>query len=104
MHDTLRPLCSNEQELASKYVYEHVIAHLGENYLWNIDHVVRVMTLYGVTRSAHDPASSLDYWDRKVRVISEMVADFLINLYRGSAEFGLIDRANHLHRLAQIHI
>jgi len=104
MRDTLRPLTVCEQEYAFKYVHDHVVAHLGDNYLWNIDHVVQVMTLYGVTRSAYDPASTLNYWDRKVRVISEIVADFLINSYRGSAEFGMIDRARHLHRLAQNHI
>ena len=104
MHDTLRPLCVSEQELASKYVYEHVAVLLGDDYLWNLSDVVKTMTLYGVVRTAPVPSSVLNYWDRKVRVISEMVADFLINSYRGSAEFGMIDRARHLHRLAQNHI
>lgn len=104
MHDTLRPLCESEQVLVSKYVYEHVATRLGDNYLWNLADVVNTMTLYGITRAAPDPGSILNYWDMKVRVVSEMVSNYLINSYRGIAEFGMIDRARHLHRLARNHI
>lgn len=104
MRYTLRPLTACEQEHAFKYVHDHIIVHLGDDYLWNIDHVVRVMTLYGVTRSAHDPAPILDYWDRKVRVISEMVSRFLVESYDGIAEFGLLDRARRLLHLAHHHV
>lgn len=101
MRDILRPLSQSERDEAVKLVYDFVVSRLGDSYLWNLVDVIETMVMYAVTQSASDPGPILNYWDRKVRVIGEMVADYLINEFRGIAQFGMLARARRLYQLAQ---
>ncbi len=101
MRDTMRPLSQGERDESIKLVYDYVISRLGIQYLWNLEVVVKEMTLFCITKTSPDPGPVLNYWDRKVRVLSEMVAEYLINEYRGVAEFGMLTRARHLYTLAR---
>lgn len=100
MRDTLRPLSQSERDEAIKVVYDFVSSRLGEGYLWNLLKVVETTVLYAVTFDAQDPGPALNYWDRKVRVVSEMVAHFLSCEYQGISQFGLLERCRYLYSLA----
>lgn len=101
MRDTLRPLSQSECEEAIKLVYDFVISRLSESYLWNLAEVIEVMVCFAISRDAPNPGQTLNYWDRKVRVVSEMIADFLVDEYHGIANFGMLERARRLRQLAQ---
>lgn len=101
MHDVLRPLSQSERDEAVKLVYDYVISRLGDRYLWNLAEVIEAMVCFAISRDELDPSPVLNYWDRKVKVISEMVASYLVDEYHGIANFGMLERARRLHQLAQ---
>lgn len=100
MRDTSRLLTQSECQEAVKLVHDYVVNLMGDNYLWNISEVVETMVVFAITRSAPDPGSVLNYWDRKVRVVSELVARFMTDEYRGIAQYGLLERCQHLLKIA----
>lgn len=103
MIDTIRSLTYEELSMASKSAMEEVWNRLGhkspETHV--MEGIVDTVVHYGVTSNSVDPCHVLDFGDWRVRVVTQLIAEYLSTSYRGPANFGLLDRTRRLFELAR---